>query len=128
MTSNRPILFFALLLVGYFLYNTWQQDYGPKTAVSAPTASTSAIATKSTGDLPTGAPSSASVPPPPAATGASSEERAASTVDVQTDLLLVAISTAGGSVVRADLSAYPIDPSDKSKPVRLFDDSAEHYF
>ena len=128
MTSNRPILFFALLLVGYFLYNTWQQDYGPKPAVSAPPASASATATKSTGDLPTNAPSSTSVPSPPPATGTSSEEHAASTIDVQTDVLHVAISTAGGSVVRADLNAYPIDPSDKSKPVRLFDDSAEHYF
>jgi len=137
MTSNRHILLFALLLVGYFLFNAWQQDYGPKPATPAVTATTtttsantSAPATgKSAGDVPSGAPASASIPAPPSGGAAgSSTATAAQTIDVQTDVLHIAISTSGGSLVRADLNAYPVDPSDSSKVVRLFDDSAEHYF
>jgi YidC/Oxa1 family membrane protein insertase len=134
MTSNRPILLFALLLVGYFLFNAWQQDYGPKPATpAAATTTTSTVApaaSKTTSaDVPNGAPSSATIPAPPSSTGvAGAAAAAAPTIEVQTDVLHVAISTAGGSVVRAELNAYPIDPSDKSKVVRLFDDSAEHYF
>src|SRR5579863_6913322 len=134
MTSTRPLLLFALLLVGYFIYGAWQQDYAAKPAADTPLATTTA----NTGsDAPRTAaaaadvPSAASASPPPAAVPAvatASPDQSAQTIDVQTDVLHIAISTSGGSLVRADLLAYPVDPKDKTQPVRLLDDSAAHYF
>ncbi|MGH8124104.1 MAG: membrane protein insertase YidC [Rudaea sp.] len=127
MTSTRPVLLFALLLVGYFIYGAWQQDYAAKPAtaatVPAPAADTPATPPIASADVPS--PAATVAAPAPAAVA---EERSASTVEVQTDVLRVEISTSGGSLVRADLLAYPIDPKDKTKPVRLLDDGAAHYF
>ncbi len=140
MNSTRPVFLFALLLVGYFLYAAWEQDY------NAPPPAQPAV----TGTLP------ATTTTPSAATpcrdrrcsgrdrrvtfrccrlvdrrdraGGAADSNTAAIVDVQTDVLRVAISTAGASLVRADLLAYPIDPKDRTAPVRLFDDNAAHYF
>ena len=142
MTITRPFLFLALFLVGYFLFSAWQQDYGaPATSVvetSAPASAPAASSTTSptttppgaaTGDVPT-----ASAAPATTVTAGSappvvaSAEGNAALVDVQTDVLRVAISTEGASLVRADLLNYPVDPKDKTAPVRLLDDSAKDYF
>jgi YidC/Oxa1 family membrane protein insertase len=133
MTSTRPILFFALLLVGYYLYNAWEQDYGPKSEAGTPVAvqtatgpSTDVTAVPSKGDVP--AATAAVNPAAPAVDTSAATDKAATTVTVETDVLRVAISSAGSSLVRADLLAYPVDPKDKTVPVRLFDDSVPHYF
>ncbi len=134
MNSPRPFLFFAVLVIGFFLWQAWEQDYAAKPATSAaPLASAPA---------PTAAGTPASSPGadvPPASTGeAAAASPAASPVaapnapsqhiDIRTDLLHAVIDTRGGSLVEAELLAYPIDPQDRSKPVRLLDDSNEHYF
>ncbi|HEY8010285.1 MAG TPA: membrane protein insertase YidC [Rudaea sp.] len=129
MTSTRPVLLFALLFVGYFIYAAWQQDYGAKLVTvptaSAPTADAPATTTPaaSAADIPAQVTATATASVPVAA-----EEKSAPTIEVQTDVLRVAISTSGGSLVRADLLAYPIDPKDKTQPVRLLDDGAAHFF
>lgn len=126
MTSTRPVLLFALLFVGYFIYGAWQQDYGAKlvTASTAPAPAVDTPATTPTApaDVPAQVTAAATVPAVP------TEEKTAQTIDVQTDLLRVAISTSGGSLLRADLLAYLIDPKDQTQPVRLLDDGAAHYF
>src|SRR5579863_6845847 len=98
MTSTRPLLLFALLLVGYFIYGAWQQDYAAKPAADTPLATTTANtgsdaprpATGGVGDVP----SAASASPPPAsvpAITAAAPDQSAHTIDVQTDVLHVAI-------------------------------------
>ena len=129
MSSTRSFLLLALLAVSFFLYQAWEQDYGPKPAGSASaaaTASSTATSTDATNgkDVPTAATATATT----ASTTDTAANTAGQTIEVQTDLLRVAISTAGGSLVRADLLSYPIDPKDKTKSVRLLDDSASHYF
>jgi YidC/Oxa1 family membrane protein insertase len=129
MSSTRSFLLLALLAVGYMLYTAWEQDYGPKPAPATPAAagSTAAVPSAATGnDVP--AAGAANAPASPGAADAAGKEPAAQTVTVTTDLLRVEISTLGGSVVRADLLAYPIDPKDKTQPVRLLDDGSAHYF
>jgi len=134
MNSPRPFLLLAVLLIGYFLWQAWEQDY-----VAKPVASTSVA------PAPAGA-SSLSSPPAPAADvpkanasepaaqaatptpAAANDNTASQRIDIQTDVLHAIIDTHGGSLVEADLLAYPIDPSDRSKPVRLLDDGDEHYF
>ena len=135
MSSTRSFLFAALALVGFLLWQAWDQDYGSK-ATSAPAASaTPAIpgaATPSSGDTPeVPKPVGTAAPAAVAATTGKPPETApppAALIDVQTDLLRVAIDTRGGALVQADLLAYPQDPSDKTRPVRLLDDTNAAYF
>jgi YidC/Oxa1 family membrane protein insertase len=135
MTSPRNLLLLALAFLGYLLYSQWQQDYGAganaappqTTAAGTPTPSSASSAA----DVPSAsgnAPATATAPPPtspsPASDGASVSPR----IVVTTDVLRVEIDTRGGSVVVADLLAYPQAPKDFAHPVRLFDDSREHFF
>lgn len=139
MTSTRPILLFALLLAGYFIYSAWEQDYAAKPqTVAATTPANPTVAS-------TGNPPSAAAPSTTASSGndvpatvnaaagtmpaqTSADVVSGPTIEVHTDVLRVAISTNGGSVVRADLLEYPLDPHDKTVPVRLLDDSDVHFF
>ena len=141
MNSPRPLLFFAALLLGFFLWQAWEQDYATRPAAPAPAATPpstpSASATPATAaDVPA---ANASVPAPASAPSAAAASPAAAPpagesnghsqrVEVTTDLLHAVIDTRGGSLVEADLLAYPIDPHDRSKPVHLLADGTEHYF
>jgi len=130
MSSTRSFLLLALLAISYMLYSAWEQDYGPKPVAPTPTAATGSSATPATAaagnDVPAAATTANAVSTPSAADAG--KEPAVQTISVATDVLHVEISTLGGSVVRADLLAYPIDPKDKTKPVRLLDDGNAHYF
>ena len=130
MSSTRSFLLLALLAISYMLYSAWEQDYGLKPAAPTPAAATGSSATPATAaagnDVPAAATTANAVPTPSAADAG--KEPAVQTISVATDVLHVEISTLGGSVVRADLLAYPIDPKDKTKPVRLLDDGNAHYF
>src|SRR5262249_21761377 len=126
MSSTRSFLFAALVLVGFLLWQAWQQDYETKSATpdiaTAPTTSTGTPAVSEV-------PKAAGVPTAPAAsTKPLSDQAPTELIDVRTDLLRVSIDTRGGALVRADLLAYPLDPQDKSKPVRLLDDRASSFF
>ena len=138
MTNTRPVLLFALLLVGYFLYGAWQQDYNTPTPPAATSASATSTATPPTtaaagGQIPADVPNATSptstVPSPATAVvPGSAPHDSAPRIEVQTDVLHVTISTTGGSLVGASLLNYPLDPKDKTTPVRLLDDSNEGYF
>jgi len=138
MTNTRPVLLFALLLVGYFLYGAWQQDYNTPTppvaasggaAPAATTPATGAAGGQNPADVPSAATSAGTVPSAATAVVPGSAPRdSAPRIEVQTDVLHVTISTTGGSLVGASLLNYPLDPKDKTTPVRLFDDSNEGYF
>jgi YidC/Oxa1 family membrane protein insertase len=131
MPNTRPFLLFAFLLVGFLLWQAWQQDYGPKSVPSATTTASTAkpdaqSSSNAAGEVPKPATSTnASAPAPTVETKA---DVAAQTIDVRTDLLHVVIDTRGANVVRADLLAYPVDPKDKNTPVRLLNDDAAHFF
>ena len=137
MTNTRPVLLFALLLVGYFLYGAWQQDYNaPAVPAAAGASAPAATATAPAGavgqnpaDVPSATTSSAATPTAPTAVVPGSVPNdSAPRIEVRTDVLRVTISATGGSLVGASLLNYPVDPKDKATPVRLFDDSGEHYF
>ena len=130
MNNPRSILLIALLLVSFLIWNQWQQDYARPVAASGPVETSmppaTPAATVSKDEVPAAAaPSSAS--PAAAVPGAASEARG-ELVEVSNDVLRLWIDTRGGSVVRADLLAYPQQPKDYTQPVRLLDDSGDHYF
>jgi YidC/Oxa1 family membrane protein insertase len=138
MTSPRNLLLIALLFLGYLLWSQWQEDYGhgaaaPAASTAAPasseTAPVSSPSTTSAADVP--AANSGTTPAASLATPATTTSTNAATsphVVVTTDVLRVEIDTHGGSVVAADLLAYPQQPKDYAHPVRLLDASPSQYF
>jgi YidC/Oxa1 family membrane protein insertase len=137
MTSPRNLLLIALLFLGYLLWSQWQEDYShgaptPTANTPAPAASETAPpaspGTPSPADVPT---ASSGAPPAASATNpatTATNPTATPHVVVTTDVLRVEIDTHGGSVVVADLLAYPQQPKDYAHPVRLLDTSASNYF
>ncbi|ANB19807.1 membrane protein insertase YidC [Dokdonella koreensis] len=125
MTSPRPFLLLALLLLGYLLWEQWRTDYGQPSPPPAPAVAVEDTVPAATvpGDTPVAATAPGDVPvtaqPEPAAAG--------QRIVVTTDVLRVEIDTRGGSVVVADLLAYPKQPK-QPEPVRLLDDSTTGYF
>ena len=136
MTNTRPFLFFALCVIGFFLWQAWQQDYASKAAPGSAvpsatsTSSPSPAAAPSSADVPAAATTSAAVrsAATPAAPSAAAVTQPGQRITVDTDVLHAVIDTQGGNLVEADLLAYPIDPKDRSKPVRLLSDSRSQFF
>ncbi|MDC8014292.1 membrane protein insertase YidC [Tahibacter soli] len=133
MNNPRSFLLLALLTVSFFIWNQWQQDYSrppvattPATeAAPVPSDAPPASTTPAPGETPQA--SAAPAAAQPAAPSAASAPQG-QLVEVSNDVLKLTIDTRGGSIVRADLLAYPQQPKDLTHPVRLFDDSAEHFF
>ena len=133
MSSTRSFLFAALALIGFLLWQAWEQDYAPKpvtdaasTAVpAAPNATPTPGNSVDTPDIPK---VTSSAVPAAIATAPVEAEPEGAQVSVETDLLRIVIDTRGGTLAQADLLAYPQDPSDKTKPVRLLDDKSTSYF
>jgi YidC/Oxa1 family membrane protein insertase len=126
MSSTRSFLFAALVLVGFLLWQAWQQDFETKPPVDGTAATTPvpAVPGADTAEVPKPAGNTtpsvpAAVPNVPVDAGVP-----AARVEVRTDVLRVAIDTRGGALVQADL----LDPKDKSVPVRLLDDNAVSFF
>jgi len=131
MNSPRPFLFFAVLVIAFFLWQAWEQDYAakpPAAAASLPAATTPPAAASPAEPVADVPPAHAGAPAPAPAAAAAAPNAPSQRIDIRTDLLHAVIDTRGGSLVEAELLAYPIDPQDRSKPVRLLDDSNEHYF
>src|SRR5262249_17435670 len=114
MNSTRPFLFFAVLLTGFFLWQAWQQDYASKPAVQAPSAAATAtaVAPPAGEEVPVANSAVPAAPPAPGAAPAAAETAASQRIEITTDLLHAAIDTRGGSLVEADLLAYPVEPDD----------------
>jgi len=118
------------------LWQAWQQDYNapPPVAPTAtetpaapgqPTAATAATDVPTAATAPTAAavPSASKAPGAPAPAADTAPVTPSLHVDVKTDLLRLSIDTHGATLAQADLLAYPQDPKDKTKPVRLLDDA-----
>jgi len=145
INQTRTLLVVALLFVAWLIWNQWQQDYAPQqvqtTTQQAPaaTANTGAnIAAKAApGEVPAAnAPASSGSAATPAASVAPAipESAAASAtaphqyVTLSNDVLRLTLDTRGGSVVRADLLAYPKQVKDDTSPVRLLSDDPQRLF
>src|SRR5690606_22842157 len=75
---------------------------------------------------PAGVPAAPSGPPAPGAQADTAAAPASGVVQVETDVLRLLVD--GGSVLRAELLAYPQTRDEGSPPVVLFDDSAAHFY
>src|SRR5258706_16454680 len=112
MTNTRPFLFFALCVIGFFLWQAWQQDYvaRPAPGSAVPSAPATADAPQKpiadSADVPAAATGAPGVPTPATPTPTSVTETAAQRVAIDTDVLHAVIDVRGGNLVEADLLAY----------------------
>ena len=100
MESQRGLLFVALLVVSYLLFNQWQMDNAPiQTPVEA--AETSSVPTSSSSEsgefIPAATGEQASVP---------QTETKGGVISITTDVLELKVNTQGGDIVAANLLAF----------------------
>ena len=120
----RNLLLIALCVVGFLLWQAWQQDYGPKPLPPAPSAALSedgtpvpvleedvpALPTISGQDL-------ASAPDLPAGTATPEYKK----IRVRTDVLDLDINLRGGGIRRLALLDYPVSLTEKDTPFPLLE-------
>lgn len=133
MTNNiRVFLWLGLALAVWLNYSQWQVDYGPKpTPASASTSAPDGSKPRSLDDTvpqavqPT-APAADGPPVAAAAPGAAeqpaTQESTAGKVRVTTDVLVLDIDLRGGTLIHAELPAYPLVKGQPA-PVVLFNQS-----
>jgi len=137
MNQTRTFLLFALMAVAYLLFTAWEKDYAPPPQVTT-TSTSSASASSADGSVPGAIPATANSTATPTAAGAIATDVAhagqppSQLISIDTDVLHLSIDTRGGSVVHADLLAYPNAPRTHKAPnppptVLLANDDA-HYF
>ena len=136
MNNPRTFLLVALFALVYLIYSQWQIDYNPQVATPVQATSLAEDASaglpvaqtnpSTSGEIPqasaTAAVATAAVVPPSATMNVSTDP-----IVVTTDLLRVEIDPRGGSVISADLLAYPMHQN-QAERVRLLDPSVEHFF
>ena len=131
MNNPRTFLLVALFALAYLIWSQWQLDYSPQAQVAVP-ASPAAAAD----GTPVPAATTAEIPQPGSVTpeaGALSTPDAVTSSEtvrpivVTTDLLRVEIDPRGGTVISAELLAYPLQPK-QAQRVRLFDTDPSRYF
>ena len=135
MNQTRTFLMFALLAVAYFLFLAWEKDYAPPPPQAAVASAASAATPTADASVP-GAIPQASAPaaatPTITATAGPAAPTSAQLITIDTDVLKLSVDTRGGSLVHADLLAYPQAPRTHKAPnppptVLLANDDA-HYF
>ena len=135
MNQTRNFLLFALMAVAYMLFMAWQKDYAPQPPTTS--TSTQATASSSDGSVPSGIPSAststtladaAKIAP----AGTPVNQAPGQLITIDTDVLHLQIDTRGGSLVHADLLAYPQQAATrkapKSPPTVLLSTDPAHYF
>ena len=138
----RPILLIGLAVVGFLLWQQWQEAYGPGARREAPAAVRDADPARDVPDPARGAsdraadrapaprtagapdvPSTAGVPgrPAPSPTVAA-PARDGGLVEVRTDVLTVLIDPRGGTIRQVLLPRYPVSLDKPDHPFVLMDD------
>lgn len=128
MEIRRTFLLMALAAVSYFLFLSWQKDYGQQS--SQPVAAVSSSSMPQAGDMPAVKASSSSDMPAvqmPSASkdispAAAKPQGSGKLIHVQTDVLKVEIDPAGGDIVGLALPAYTVS-ADSKQPFALLTQS-----
>lgn len=122
MEIRRTLIMIAMAIVSYFIFLSWQQDYGTKPAAQvAGTAATTSSSLPAATTVPA-ASSGSELPQAPVAMTASAAPTAAvpvasvsqGLIKVSTDVLDVLIDPVGGDLVQVALPAYTQKVDDKT--------------
>ncbi len=131
------LLFIALSVILLLMWQSWQQDYGPKPPTSTPvqsaTPSVPSVPTTGTtgttqGDVP--AVPTAESPTGSVASVPSADPKPSSQgrIRVVTDVYDLVIDTQGGDIKQLDLRTYPVSTDQPDVPFRLLSDSGEVFY
>ena len=132
METIRTMLFAALALVLFMMYQAWQKDYGsvpPATNTTSQQGNSTVIQNKSVSDA-VDMPSvpveshraNSAVPQLPSVVSQSQQ------ITVNTDVYELTIDTRGGDIVKAKLPQYPNTTEPDSDAFLLMDNGASHLF
>ena len=128
MDIQRSILIVALAIVSYLMVLKWNQDYGqpqlPPQAITnsaAPALPAGNVQGKASADVP-----SASTQQNEPASQAAVASRGL--IQVETDVLKLAIDPQGGDVVQLGLPKYPRSLDNRDVPFTLFDNGSERTY
>ena len=134
MNQTRSFLLIAWLAVAFLLFLEWNKaPVAPApTATSQPAAAAAAAATPSGSAIPdaNAIPSAAAIPgtvPEPALPTAAAGAPAQAPLTVTTDVLRLQIDPRGGSLVGAELLAYPVNKNQPDIKVTLLDTDPRHF-
>lgn len=122
--NQRIFLLFAVVFIGFLLFEAWQQDYHPEPTPQAETTASSEPQT---------APSNSELP---ALTVDSNEQQARDTastssttpIEVTTPLVKLLIDPRGGDIIKADLVKYPLHLETPGEPFTLLTPDPLHLF
>ncbi len=127
MENLRPILWLSLVFVLFLMWQAWNADYGERAEVRE------RVSEELVDDVPERpedvpeAPLTEEAAIDPAAPLDVLADPTRRQITVRTDLHDLSIDTRGGTIVRADLLAFPVDPREPDNPVRLFDERVRGY-
>lgn len=133
MNQVRTFLLIAWLLVGFLLWEAWQQQQAaPAVADSTATSSVeleSGLPSADGGPDPS-LPSASAEAAPPSATDAGQPTSfvGGQQVSIDTDVLKLVVDTRGVSVIGAELKDYGVAPAKDSDRVVLFSDQTKRFF
>ncbi|HEY6612359.1 MAG TPA: membrane protein insertase YidC [Pseudomonas sp.] len=130
MDIQRSILIVALAVVSYIMVLKWNEDYGqpqmPPQAVASTAAQSPSLPTGDTqGNGSADVPSASTQQNEPGSQVAASGR---ALIQVETDVLKLAIDPQGGDVVQLALPAYPRSLQNRDVPFALFDNGNERTY
>lgn len=135
MPNLRLFLLMSLGFVGFLLWQEWQKDYGPQPVLDDPAAAQQQVQNPFPTEI-DDAPTTADIPTAPVATTTAQPQAVpeltpvstAPRIRIETDVLELEIDSAGGSIVEARLSNYPVSVDDPSQHVRLFGSEPGYFY
>jgi len=126
MDTIRTMLFAALALVLFMMWQAWEKDYGTVAQVPAPTSTTAQPATPGAADIPSAPAISSDAPAitPAIPSSAPKGQR----IKVSTDVYDIEIDTRGGDIVKAKLPNYPLGVEPGAEAFTLMNDGDPFLF
>jgi|WetSurMetagenome_2_1015567.scaffolds.fasta_scaffold02587_2 YidC/Oxa1 family membrane protein insertase len=133
MDNLRPILVMVLVALSFWLYQSWQNDYGkpkPVTTFSTTSAPTTGSKNPDHAELPTTPASNNSTELPTAINESSAARplKTAGRITVKTDVLRIELDLQGGDVRDVKLLNYKVSPDKPDQFVHLMDDQMPNLF
>ena len=126
MENLRPILWLSLVFILFLMWQAWNADYGVRPELERSPGALVDDPAERPEDVPE-TPVMEADAMDPAASPELLAEPTHRQITVRTDLLDLSIDTRGGTIVRADLLTFPVDPDEPDNPVRLFDQRVRGY-
>ncbi|MGA2655625.1 MAG: membrane protein insertase YidC, partial [Gammaproteobacteria bacterium] len=126
MDLQRTLLLGGLVIVGYLLWQAWQQDYGVQSALQSQQIAEAVV--EGNTDVPKAVNLAKEVNTSQEVKNETATSPSTDWIIVETDVLKLWIDPLGGNLVQADLRAYKQTLDENSPDVRLFTSDTQHYY